>query len=500
MSIRAHVKLVATAASAAALAVAFAALTSAGAGASEPTRTYPSSTCPQADGPAGGLEQCIASAPPGATIIVKPGVYYENDIDVTKKITIVGPGPAPPCPSSGEESESSSSTSSRAVFDAAPPRPPAVGIKGVGFDVQANDVTIGCLTIRHARTAIDADQVAPVNNLRLDRLRTINAGDGTVPDVDIRGDGFRVENSVFFGGNDNALETDGDNGRVLNNRARLYGNACFELNGNTMLVDGNSAMICEDNDGFTVIGDDNTIRRNTASIADSEGFEIRGANPVVEYNKATGGFGNDGFTVLCFTTCHKGRVVGNSAQGSNDDDQGFEILISPGVTFCSTVPFPCFRVSGNTSSMNTGEGFRLTLSGSLISGNAATLNGTEDEEGFEVRGNDNVIEANILKENAFDGLTVNGNGNTIRRNSASLNGVDGIHLQNGASNRLDRNTALYNEGDGIENDGAATTITGNVSKGNRRDCVGDLPPATSSGNSCADGSDFVGDPGTIDEF
>lgn len=470
------------------------------------------------------IQAAVTAAAPGDTIRIRPGVYFENVVIPASKtgLTIT----QFKCEDRG-----------RVIIDARPG-----GIGGIGLDVEANNVTIRCLTIRHATDGIDAD----AHDLHLDRIRTLRAGSDS---IDVVGDRFKIENSEFVGGGGQGVQVVGNDGRIVGNTSRNQDNSCYHLTVNNTLIENNVADLCEDSEGFRIQGNDNIVRQNRIEASDDGlnvnginnrivrnfllniadigidvdgnnnliewnevsfttndcydidgnnnrvesnrargcqgGYEVSGQNPVVLNNRVELAGDGDGFNIVCFTACSAGRVERNFASGTNNDDDGFDINVSGGLTG--------FTVAHNTAEKNIENGFRLNMSGATIYHNTAFRNGAEssNESGFTISGNDNMITENVARENRDDGFGISGNNNTLYENRAERNLEDGIQIRGGTGNTLDRNIARNNHAEGIENDGTNTVLTSNTASGNRTDCAQDGSNVTNTGNTCADASNFA---------
>ena len=472
------------------------------------------------------IQAAVDAAAGGDTIRIRPGVYFENVVVPVSKtgLTIT--------------QKSKCEDPSRVIIDASPG-----GVVGIGLDIEANNVTIRCLTIRHGNTGIDAD----ADDLHLDRIRTLLTKNSN--SIDVVGNRFKIEQSEFVSGGNQGVRVNGNDGRIVGNTSRNQDNHCYNLIVNNTLIEKNVADLCEDSEGFDIDGDNNMVRQNTIEATDSNGidvfgnnnqivrntlsniqnrgirvngndniinwnnvevteddcydidgnnnrvesntargcdggYEVSGQNPVVLYNRVELAGDNDGFDIDCNTACSAGRVEWNFASGVNNDDDGFDIFVQSDLTG--------FSVAHNTAEKNIGHGFELNMSGATIYHNTSIRNGSEsDESGFNILGSNNMITENVARENKDDGFGVNGNNNTLYENRAERNLEDGIHIRSGTGNTLDRNIARNNHAEGIENDGASTVLTNNTASGNRTDCAQDGSNVTNTGNTCADASNFA---------
>ena len=471
------------------------------------------------------IQAAVTAAAAGDTIQIRPGVYFENVVIPVSKtgLTIT--------------QKSKCEDPSRVIIDASPG-----GVVGIGLDIEANNVTIRCLTIRHGNTGIDAD----ADDLHLDRIRTLLTKNSN--SIDVVGNRFKIEQSEFVSGGNQGVRVNGNDGRIVGNTSRNQDNHCYNLIVNNTLLEKNVADLCEDSEGFRIQGNDNIVRQNRIESSDDGlnvsgnnnrivrnfllniddrgidvdgnnnliewnevsftdqdcydidgnnnrvesnrargcqgGYEVSGENPVVLNNRVELAGDGDGFDIDCFTACSAGRVEGNFASGTNNDDDGFDINVSGGLTG--------FTVAHNTAERNIANGFLLNMSGATIYHNTSIRNGSEsDESGFNILGSNNMITENVARENKDDGFGVNGNNNTLYENRAERNLEDGIQITGGTGNILDRNTARNNHAEGIENDGASTVLTNNTASGNRTDCAQDGSNVTNTGNTCADASNFA---------
>jgi hypothetical protein len=527
------------------------------------------------------IQDAVDAAVAGDTIKVKAGVHPDEVfVDSTKTdLTITGP-----CPTKEQKKPKP------AILDV------AETATSTAVNVDADDVTIKCLLIRHGEQAIDAD----ANGLTVDRLTTINSY------INIVGDGFVVKRSTLIHGPDAGgnLKVEGANGRITNNKmrdgrascmdlivsdtlvsgnrmencdgggvdedpggsgntyefnvstnmrgvafeissdgavvrknsatntsdrpfdinadgAQVIGNVahhndsddCFEIDGADMVVRDNQASDCDrgmdlsggnaevvdntvthapDDDCFEIDGENMHVEGNRGKFCNG-GFDLSGDDPVVLKNQVTAAGDDDGFNISCDLVCGAGRVEKNFTEGTNSDDDGFEIIVSSGSG-------AGFRVVGNTSQINAEVGISVTANEGIVQDNVTRLNGGSDSDngvGLEVVGNDNLVSGNTSVDNSGDGFRLSGDGNTYTDNVSKRNTIDGFHLTGGTGSTLDSSTAAKNHGEGIENDATDSVITGNTSSGNRLDCAGDLPPSDTTGTVCADGSDFTA-PGVVD--
>ena len=476
------------------------------------------------------IQAAVTAAASGDTIRIRPGVYFEN-------VAIPGTTPGLTLTQyTGSRFFTICADRGQVIIDAAPG-----GTLGKGLDIDADNVKIHCLTIRHATQGIDAD----AHDLHLDRIRTLHTSQES---IDVVGDRFKIEKSEFVSGGNQGVRVNGNDGRIVGNTSRNQDRDCYHLTVNNTVIENNVAHLCEDQEGFEIDGNNNIVRQNRVETTDGNGidvagnnnqivrnavsnvdendgihvngndniiswnhveavtndcyeingnnnrvesntargcdggYEVSGQNPVVLYNRVELAGNEDGFDIACFTACSAGRVEWNFASGTNNEDEGFDILGA----------VSGFTVAHNTAERNIGSGFRLNMSGATIYHNTSIRNGSRsDQSGFAISGDNNMITENVARENKDDGFGITGNTNTLQKNRAEQNLEDGIHIRSGTGNTLDQNTAWNNHAEGIENDGTNTVLTSNTASGNRTDCANDGTIATNTGNTCADGSNFA---------
>ncbi len=432
------------------------------------------------------IQAAVTAAVGGDTVKISPGVYFENVTVPAGKdgLKIIGSGAA------------------STIVDGLPLAPFG---SGPGFFIESNNVTVSALTVRHAKGAtLSGDGIlCQADGCTLRDLRLLSNQDNR---VDIEGNDALVANCFFSGNESEGLELDGDAAEIVKNRAQNQDDGGFDLEGDNLLVRENIARVIEDSEGFLITGDNNVIERTLASITDGDGFQISGNDAQVINNRAElgedDGFdisgdnpqvvgnraqyqSNDGIRVNCLTNCATLLVQGNTAIGSNNDDEGFDIFVASGTGSGWTV-------AKNSARDNVQHGFRINGSDGIIRENRALRNGNETEHGFDINGDNNQIVANTATENEADGFRINGTSNLISLNKASKNLLEGIHLNGGDLNTLDGNSVSMNHADGIRNDGTNTTVTNNKAGKNRTDCTSDFTNgatvAVDTGNQCADGS------------
>jgi hypothetical protein len=170
------------------------------------------------------------------------------------------------------------------IVDAQPAAPNGTG---PGFEVESNAVTITNLTVRHAAAGGatgEGDGIRCIaNGCRIQGVVLINNGGAG---IEINGNDAVVTGCRFTANEDRGLVLVGDNAQILKNLVQNQDEGGYDLSGNNLLVEGNSADIIEDGLGFFVNGSNNRVRKNNASITAEGGFSISGDKSVIEKNRA----------------------------------------------------------------------------------------------------------------------------------------------------------------------------------------------------------------------
>lgn len=436
------------------------------------------------------IQSCVETSDDGDTVKIKPGQYREN-VTVDKSLTIQG---------------TNCKKAQRVIVDAQLEDPPENGSQGTGFLVTADGVKIRCLSVRHGSTGIQAGsgdtqtgEFTSADDLRLDRITV----EGSNRDnVNVIGDRFQIQRSNLFSSDDNAVDVEGNGAQVIKVIARGHNNDCTQIRGDNASVEGSRFERCEDGDGADLSeSDDARISGNTTLFSDG-GISASGAAPQVTGNTVRGS-GDDGFEIDCTARCEDGLVEGNTAAGASDDADGFDIDSDD----------DGLRILNNTASDNIATGFYLNIEGATVRGNTAERNGSESESesGFNIFGDDNLIEDNRANQNKRDGFRLSpdfdegdegSDNNVFRKNTAGVNSKDGFDIDAddtdgdgqddlfNTGTRLIQNVATNNRAEGIENNGLLTDVIGNRSSGNRTDCANSGTIDENQDNRCADGSNF----------
>lgn len=238
-------------------------------------------------------------------------------------------------------------------------------------------------------------------------------------------------------------------------------------------------------DCIDVYGDRNTIESNQVANCGDYGIDVYGRANIFRNNKSDRPNYDDAIYYYCSGQCELGGVTNNQALNAAGAG-GFFIGTGEGGT--------SLTISGNTATNNASAGFFLAVGNSTISGNTATGNGSENDAGFVLDGNGNLVSSNTATLNDASGIEVWGEYNLLRSNTCNSNTDNGILIQwYRWSNTLERNSTRLNQGEGISNRGSNTNLISNTSTTNRKqgDCTNDGSLGAVSGNFCSDATNFL---------
>ena len=255
-------------------------------------------------------------------------------------------------------------------------------------------------------------------------------------------------------------------------------------NGNRVRIFGLTAI--NSDIGFLVNGRDSVVVGNMASH-NNYGFIVDGAHHVLTGNVASSN------TVVGFVVQGVNHGVGSNVSSANGVG-GFQILVSG--QFGS--PIEGFsQFSDNVATGNADFGFHI---GDGENGNVFTANrASENEIGFEVRGDSNTLVNNTANDNTRTGYILSGAmGNMLTDNNASDNGEDGFRLSGGSQfNALTKNLANGNGENGFSTlgpGGITNSLDENAANGNgihgfyiTGSLIGDSLFRNTAANNLADG-------------
>jgi hypothetical protein len=485
------------------------------------TFTYPSAACPQ--GPM-GLNNCINAAADGDTIVVKPGTYLENTININHAVTVAGNCKKPP------------------VFDGA-----AIGGSFDDNDIFVilhDDVTIQCLSLIHANYAVNNSDAGSGTGgfLRLKVLQsnfrtlehavglsggadfaeiknnTIVGLDHRAIDVDpnntnsgadfvrVIGNVHNTSDAGFIDSNapstewliskntamlldDDFIEWDVDpltNSTIRDNSARAITGAAIHLgsgsDGNTVTANGFRNL---DGSGVDITGHDNVVMRNSVTgfanddalrVAgdrtivtgnsvkagvDGDALDLSGNGPfTVTENKVAGQILNDNYFIDCDGSCAGTLVSKNSSRDNSAAFDGFFI------DEVGCAAYPCLTVTQNEGRNLEGRGLVVManysdVSRNIVADSGGYSGGSGGASGIWIEGDFNQISLNRAVDNNFNGIELIGQNNTMTSNEARRNGMHGIQVGRDGAGPTSDDTLSFNRAFGNWGDG----ITVNDSTG-----------------------------------
>jgi parallel beta-helix repeat protein len=342
---------------------------------------YPSTQCLKS---ATGLNDCIAAATPGSTITIKPGVYFEHGTTISHtSITVTGSCGSP----------------SSVVIDQ--------GATGDGFDVNAANATVSCLTLRHGGTSwLGVDNLSANAGLHVSKVLFYNEDSGVYQNTG-GADGLSVTNSTFQGIAGNAIysntvanatisgntvtNTDSDcinitslsNSTIANNNlGACNGDGIDDGGGATDTITGNKVHSV-DGDCFDLGSASTTVTKNTLFGCNGTGIYMYGNTATVTLNKISGQVDGDTIELSC---SDNGVVSGNVSTSGNDDD--------PFIYVCQNNPGTETITNNTVSNGLVSYGVDCsTCDNAVVTGNKILSGGEEDA--IDVYGAKPIVNNNV---------------------------------------------------------------------------------------------------------
>jgi len=488
----------------------------------------------------------VAAAGSGDTVLVRNGVYQENvSIPAGKNgLKLIADG--------------------KVIVEA---RPAGGSGKGPGIRVDSEDVMITGFVIRNA--ALDPN--APF----YEGYGIWCLKDGlTVKNCVVTGCGSRAVLAApshrvtiqhcEFAGNQGGLRIDGDQARVIRTTVRNDNGDGITVVGDGAKIIRCAALVTRTN-ALGVYGENATLQKNAVRDSDRHGILVDGGNATIQ-NNVVENVADDGLNLTSGTgskvkdntirnTHENGifvglssdvQVTGNRLEATRlygIDITGSEHTIS-GNTIRNAVDYAIdvagsgmliegnqiervygygvyvdgddFTVRGNTIRDCTVDYEAIYIGGDAVVGliednrvfNSAgagiyinslqssgiviarnTIRETclgGDDAGIVLRGSNHEIRDNTIRDCGGDGILVEGDSNLVKDNLVKGCARDGVDVEIGAGNTVLRNQVIGCGAEGLENNGTSTTVTNNRLRGNRIDLAND-GTGTPSGNDYATG-------------
>lgn len=463
------------------------------------------------------IQAGIDEAKPGDTIQIAKGTYLENlTIPVELDgLQLIAKG--------------------QVLLDA---RPEGDAGTGPGLFVQADDVFVRGLTIRHAAPGNALDGVGILTTgvgLDVFQVTIEHCQDGGV--LADGAEGLTVRGSTFVANGGPAVRAEGALARLESNRVERNGgglqafgdgavvsrNTLTGIDGTAVLVEGEQALLSRNTvrlatgGGLAVQGPAATLERNRVEAVDGAGLSALGSGSRIERNQvaATGGAGllqEGGDTRIEGNrlTAVGGTGIASSGKGLVIDRNkltgvgGAAIQhAGPGVSLTDNSVRDVFGgagldvtsedglVAGNRVQDVTGTGIHVGdgSHAAQVLDNRVDRVGADGGDGLRVEGHGLLAQGNQVRGAGRDGLHADGDDLLLLGNTLRDCGEDGLDLESGDGAEVRDNKALKNRAEGIEIGGSNATVSDNTAQGNRTDFAESGGVAVFSGNQAGDGTD-----------
>lgn len=413
-----------------------------------------------------GLNACIASAPDGSTISIKPGTYFEHGTVVGHPVTVTGTCGSP----------------SAVTIDQA--------TAGNGFTVQASNVTIECLKLRLGGSSYyGIDNTGLYDSLHVSNV-VVHGEETGVYSPGMGTNGLSITGSTFLGMDVEAVtvntvanatitgntfgNTEGNcvfvssltNSTVSNNTFSTCGHEAIQASGGTTNTISGNKITTAGGTCIYVAAAATTITKNIFTGCNGEGIFVNANSPTITSNTFNGQINGDMIEVNCG---NNSTVSGNTAAGGNSNGRFI---------------FVCQQSGGGSETIaNNTEMTGPVLYGILCPVcDAAVVTGNKilgggNNYGIDVVGLDPTVNQNTVAGGwSSEGIHVSCTGTCtnaqVEKNveSGANNGNGILVVSSGCVSfpcmTISGNTSTANKGTGFYLGAAFANVTGNTATGN----------------------------------
>ncbi len=296
----------------------------------------------------------------------------------------------------------------------------------------------------------------------------------------ITGNSALVDACTLYAVNSGAIEIIGDNATVRKVKSRQGDDSVIGITGNGATVTSCIMSLNEDGASISIVGHHALVNLNSFVDCDS-GISVTGTNAIVTKNKALNGgssfisvnSGDNAIVERNISTAGGGisvsgdavAVRGNSMRSMRNDASGLTVN---GATDAGGAV-----VENNIMKDIAANGLSVGINNAVIRGNRVTGSGTESgESACRVSGSGNRLTNNVVIGGGTHGFNITGANNMFVRCTAIDSAADGFHIT-GSGNTLLICDAMLCTGEGLDNGGANTTVLDCAFKKNRLDVAND---------------------------
>jgi len=390
------------------------------------------------------IQAAVNAAAAGDRILVGRGVYSENVTSALDGLKFVG--------SKGAVWDGNVGAAAGVCLSA---NGKNVVVQGFAFRNGSSHVVISGDGARVAKCTSSGASGAAVRiegaAARVESCAFVGAGGDTVM---IGGANATARANKIDGAGGDGIRVSGDGAVVDANAVRGASSASIDVEGAGAKVTKNVCSVCQST-AIEVYGTGALVQGNRASNVADYGIDVSGDGAKVTSNKVSNSVGTGIYVYGDVVTVRANRV-----DVTVDDADGIAVYSrSAGGGF----------VENNTVNDAHQNGFNLSTKKATIRGNKATRCGTENEVGFSLYGDDNVLSGNVAKDGDSYGFRVSGDRNAVAACTATGNTQHGFSVTSGADNVFASCTATGNDGDGFQNLAQTTDLVGGTFRNNRVD-------------------------------